>query len=79
MTPVDPLVYASRTDPMRILMINAYFDQVIPYACSERLWEAMGRPLCITLPTGHYTAALYLWYIRYRIFIHFRECLGLEG
>jgi hypothetical protein len=78
MTPVDPLTYASRTDPKQILLVNAYFDQVIPYDSSERLWEAMGRPLSITLPTGHYTAALYLWYIRYRIYFHLVECFGIE-
>jgi len=78
LAPVDPLTYASRVDPHRILMVNARFDWVIPYQNSKRLWEAMGRPFWIRLPTGHYTAVLYLWYIRYRIYIHFKKSFSMK-
>lgn len=77
MRPVDPLTYASRVDPHQILMVNARFDRVIPYENSRRLWEAMGRPRWIRLPTGHYTAVLYLPYIRYRTLHHFREVFAM--
>ncbi len=79
MAPVDPLAYATRADPKSILMVNGRFDRTIPYDCSEKLWQAMGRPLWITIPTGHYSAVLFLWHIRHQILIHFRKWFGVEG
>lgn len=78
LVPVDPLSYASGVDPKRILMINARFDKVIPSPCPEKLWNTLGRPLWIRIPTGHDSSALYLWFIRYRILRHFRKAL-IEG
>jgi len=76
--PVDPLTYAPRVDPRNILMVNARFDRVIPPSRSEKLWEILGRPLWIRIPTGHYSAALFLPYLRYRILKHFRKVFA-EG
>ena len=78
LVPVDPLSYASGVDPKCILMINARFDKVIPSPCPEKLWNTLGRPLWIRIPTGHDSSALFLWYIRYRILRHFRKAL-IEG
>jgi pimeloyl-ACP methyl ester carboxylesterase len=79
LAPVDPLTYASRGNPKSILMVNARFDKVIPSPCSQKLWEALGRPLWIRIPTGHDSSALFLWYIRYRVLKHFRKVLAEEG
>jgi dienelactone hydrolase len=79
LVPVDPLAYAPGGDPRNILMVNARFDRVIPPPCSEKLWEALGRPLWIRIPTGHYSAALFLPYLRYRILKHFRKVFAEEG
>jgi hypothetical protein len=76
LAPVDPLTYASRGDPKSILMVNARFDRVVPHSCSEKLWEALGRPLWIRIPTGHDSSALFLPYLRYRILKHFREAFA---
>ncbi len=79
MCPVDPLRYASRAAPKNILMVKARFDRVIPAPCSEKLWKAMGRPTWISIPTGHYSSALFLWYIRHRVLTHFRQGFGMKG
>jgi dienelactone hydrolase len=78
LAPVDPLTYASRSDPKYILMVNARFDRVVPPPCPEKLWEALGRPLWIRIPTGHDSSALLLPYLRYRVLKHFREYFAGE-
>jgi pimeloyl-ACP methyl ester carboxylesterase len=79
LVPIDPLAYAPRMDPRNILMVNARFDKVIPPPCSEKLWEVLGRPPWIRIPTGHYSAALFLPYLRYRILKHFRKVFAERG
>lgn len=69
--PVDPLTYAGRLDSRRILMVNGRFDRVIPYPNARELWEALGQPVWIVLPAGHYTASFFDRYIRYRVARHF--------
>jgi dienelactone hydrolase len=73
---VDPLTYAGRLDAKRILMVNGRFDQVIPYPNARELWEALGEPVWIVLPAGHYTASFFDRYIRYRVAGHFTAQLG---
>ncbi len=76
LAPVDPLTYASRSDPKYILMVNARFDRVVPPPCSEKLWKALGRPLWIRIPTGHDSSALFFPYLRYRVLKHFKEAFA---
>lgn len=73
--PVDPLTYAGRIDPDRILMVNGRLDQVIPYRNAKQLWNALGQPDWVVLPAGHYTASFFIRYIRYRVSKHFVEHL----
>lgn len=75
---VDPLTYAFRLDPGRILMINAQFDRVIKRRYSKKLWEAAGHPPMILLPAGHYTAGLFFGYAEKRMLDHFRKRLATE-
>jgi dienelactone hydrolase len=75
---VDPLTYANRLDPGRILMIDAYFDHVIKRRFGTALWEAAGEPPMVMLPTGHYTAALFFDYAQRRMLGHFQKVFGLE-
>lgn len=58
--PVDPLTFASRVDPKTCLMINASQDEVIPRSATMELWEKFGKPTLLWMPTGHYSAALFL-------------------
>lgn len=74
-SPVDPLTYAHCIQSSAMLLVNARFDRVIlpPYA--EILWEKMGKPPRIQLPAGHYTASLFLPYIRFATLRHFQSTL----
>jgi BAAT / Acyl-CoA thioester hydrolase C terminal len=72
---VEPLSHARRLSPANILMINAYFDQVVPRTYTLALWERIGRPHLVFVPTGHYTAILFLWYAESEAYGHFKKTL----
>jgi dienelactone hydrolase len=76
---LDPLVYANRIDPSKVLMINAYFDRVIKRKHTMALWKAMGKPPMVLLPTGHYSAILFLNYAQRQALAHFQNVLGGPG
>ena len=50
---VEPLTYASRVDGSNVLMINADNDEVIPRACTEKLWTAFGEPKISWIKSNH--------------------------
>jgi len=53
---IDPAVLASKKSEPRILMFNAKHDELIPYSCTMKLWQAYGEPEIVWWNTGHYTA-----------------------
>jgi dienelactone hydrolase len=55
---VDPLTYANRNRPRRVLMIQAARDSFIPSRAAERLWQALGRPPIQWIDTNHPALAL---------------------
>ncbi|MEN8183838.1 MAG: hypothetical protein ABFS46_15020 [Myxococcota bacterium] len=59
---IDPLTYAANIDPERALIVSARFDQVVPPDRTEALWEAMGRPRWIQVPTGHLEILPFFWW-----------------
>jgi hypothetical protein len=60
--PVDPLTWANRIDPSRVLLVSARFDRVIAPERTRALWQAMGRPRWLVVPTGHYQLLPYFWW-----------------
>lgn len=60
----EPLRYAAYGDPARMLLILARFDRAVPFANGLKLRAALGHPPAIILPTGHYTAALAIPWLR---------------
>ena len=58
----DPVALAPYVDAQNVLMFIAAFDNVVPRKCGDRLWEAMGKPEVVYLPSGHFTSLLYLPY-----------------
>ena len=59
---VDPLSHAGRLLPERVLIASGRFDKVIPPAQSEALWQALGQPRWIRLPSGHYQLMPFFWW-----------------
>ena len=73
--PVDPLSYAQRLNPHKILMINGYFDRVIRREYVKAFWEASGHPDLVFIPTGHYSAGFLVAYARAKMAAHFEQNL----
>jgi len=55
---VDPLTYAGRNHPRRVLMIEAARDLLVPPRDSTALWEALGRPPIQWLDVNHFALGL---------------------
>jgi hypothetical protein len=60
----DTMTIAPHIASDRVMMVLARFDTAVPYEKQLELWEALGSPEAITLPTGHISAALYILYLR---------------
>ncbi len=57
---IDPVTYAERARGKPILMLNAAHDEIIPRACTESLWHALGEPEIVWYEAGHISAIRYL-------------------
>ncbi len=55
---LEPVRMAASVDTKKVLFVSAFYDAVIPRRNQDLLWEALGRPARLTVPLGHYTAAL---------------------
>jgi hypothetical protein len=56
-------------------MVNARFDQTMPRACAEALWQALGQPRQVWLVADHTSASLFAHFVRSRLVAHFRGAL----
>lgn len=62
----DPINYAEHIDANKTLMILARFDKAVPYHKGLELKEKIGNPETIYLLSGHYTAIIYISYVKYQ-------------
>jgi len=60
----DPLSYAPYIDARRVLLVLAERDEIVFFENGMRLREAMGRPRTIVVPTGHYSAVVFVPFIQ---------------
>ena len=67
---------APRCVPRPLLMFAARFDRVVPWSASVRLHQALDRPPRVTLPCGHYSAALFIPLIQWRSVRFFDDLFG---
>ncbi|MDH4255722.1 MAG: dienelactone hydrolase family protein [Gammaproteobacteria bacterium] len=72
----DPLDLAPYIDADRVLMVLARYDDAVPYRKQMQLLDALGWPESIKLPTGHISAAAYLFYLRSRVLEFFDRKLA---
>jgi hypothetical protein len=75
----DPLSVAPSIDPHKVLLVLATFDTCVPSKKGFELRRAMGRPETIIVPTGHYTALLYIPYIKSACLRFFKEKFAGDG
>ncbi|MBM4370126.1 MAG: hypothetical protein FJ098_00630 [Deltaproteobacteria bacterium] len=76
---LDPLEHAGALDPASTLVVSARFDRVVRYRYQVRLWEALGRPRRRVLPCGHYSAAIFVPWIRRMASRWFQDRLAPPG
>lgn len=69
----EPLRFAASVPTGKVLFVGATFDTVVPSRNQELLWEALGRPARLSVPLGHYTAALAIDPILGAAAAHFRS------
>ncbi len=50
---MDPVSYAGRVDPSRVLLFQAGADRCLPADARQSLWEVLGRPERIVFPWSH--------------------------
>lgn len=58
---IDPVTYAERARGKTVLMLNASHDEIIPRACTDSLWHALGEPEIVWYEAGHISAIRYLF------------------
>jgi len=71
----DPMKYAGHINAARSMMILALFDRAVPFQKGRELKEKIGNPETIYLVSGHYSAILYLYYVRRAALDFFRKKL----
>jgi hypothetical protein len=69
----DPLATAACIDPAKVLMVLATCDTSVPTKKGLELRKAMGKPETVFLPTGHYSAILFLPYLESASVRFFKE------
>ena len=52
---IEPLTHVANCKGRHIMMLNAESDEVIPKACTEALWQALGKPEMHWYSGGHYS------------------------
>jgi hypothetical protein len=60
----DPLRLAPYVDRRQLFLFIALADRTIGTANALRLYHALGEPQAVFIPTGHYTAYLFLLYLK---------------
>ena len=75
MAPVESMNYAQCNPSLRLLMICARLDLVIPPACATRTWEAFGKPPIVWFLAGHYDIFLQREKVYQEVFAFFAPAL----
>jgi len=75
----DPILFAQYVDPSKVLLVLAAMDSTVPIKKGLELRAKMGKPQTIVVASGHYTAALYLPYLRYRTVRFFKHRFEESG
>jgi len=72
----DPIHFAQYVDPRKVMLVLAACDTTVPIKKGLELRAKMGKPQTIVVASGHYTAALYVFYLRYRTLLFFKDRLA---
>lgn len=70
---LDPLSWSAEIGDRSVLLIDAYFDSVVPRSSSASLELALKNSKRVSFPTGHYSFAVFLPVAVSRAIDHIRE------
>lgn len=76
---IDPVTYAELARGKKMLMLNARHDEVIPPACTESLWHALGEPEIVWYDAGHVSSVRFLFDGLVRVPRFFRTAAAVSG
>jgi dienelactone hydrolase len=75
----DPALLAPYVNSADILTFIALFDRSVGTCYGFELWRAQGEPQVTFIPTGHYSALLYLPFFRYQTMRFYQKKLAPES
>ena len=75
----EPLHLAPAIDARTTLLIVTVFDRIVGLRQELKFREALGRPLTVFVPLGHYSAVLMLPILRVQARLFFRRAFELEA
>ena len=75
---IDPLTLAPYVDAERVLMIMTRSDAIVPFDTQQALWESMGAPETLYLPTGHRPSIVFFPKVRTAAFEFFERQFAPE-
>jgi esterase/lipase len=75
---IDPINYADRIDPGKLIMVNGNMDNIIKKKVAKATWEDLGKPEMRLIPAGHYTTMIFKGYAQRKIYAHFLNLMELE-
>jgi len=75
----DPNTVAGLVDPKKVLLILGACDTVVPINKGLELRRKMGKPETIVVPSGHYSAILFVPYIEHQCYKFFKKKLDLPA
>jgi len=69
----DPAAFAPYVQPAKVLLVLAAGDTVVPIKTGLELRRKMGKPETVLLMAGHYSALVYVPYIRHQALKFYRR------
>jgi dienelactone hydrolase len=75
----DPMRFAEYADPKKMLLVLATCDSTVPINKGMELRRAMHKPETIFVAAGHYTAVIYVPYLRWQTVRFFKRQFAAQG
>lgn len=76
---LDPVAYREQNRDKPVLLVNAWSDTVIPWANAEKLAGAFPSAERVSVPFGHYTAILHMFWMPRWVAARLQAGLGRHG
>ena len=75
---VEPLAFAKYVSTDKVRMVITTKDDAVPTKCQFTLYDALGQPECLLVPSNHYTLIIYLFQTAGFVTREINEAFGKE-